>query len=134
MSSTLHRLPPIYPFFTFVDPDPYWEYGSGSTHFLNMDSIWIRIPQHCYNILLFLAEPFWLIDCCNTGIYLPVAGLCGDQAQPRGPGLLLCHRVQCQEAGGVLPVHDPHQVCAQQEAHQPRRQQQHLQLQVHLQR
>jgi hypothetical protein len=61
-------------------------------------------------------------------------GLCGNQTQPRGSGLLLLHRVERQKAGGVLPVHDTHQVSAQQEAHQPRREQQHLQLQVHLQR
>ena len=33
----------IYPIFTWVDLDPYLEYGSTSTKFLTTDPIWIRI-------------------------------------------------------------------------------------------
>ena len=46
-SSNLHILLLIYPIpvFTCVDPDPdpYLEYGSGSTKVLNSNPIWIRI-------------------------------------------------------------------------------------------
>ena len=36
-------LPPFYPIYACVDPDPYSEYGSGSRKFLNTDPIRIRI-------------------------------------------------------------------------------------------
>ena len=38
-----HLLPPFYPLFARVDPDPYSEYGSGSRKLLNTDPIRIRI-------------------------------------------------------------------------------------------
>ena len=44
LSSTFHSLPLIYAIFTSVDP--YSEYGSGSTKFLNTDPIWILIQIH----------------------------------------------------------------------------------------
>ena len=37
-----------YPIFTGVDPDPYSKCGSGSTKFLNMEPIWIRIHHTGY--------------------------------------------------------------------------------------
>ena len=39
----LPLLPLFYRIFTFVDPDSYWEYGSGFTKLLNMDPIRARI-------------------------------------------------------------------------------------------
>ena len=40
---SVNLLPLFYPIFTCVDPNPYWEYVSGSTKLLNTDPIRIRI-------------------------------------------------------------------------------------------
>ena len=48
-SSILNLLPQMYPIFTCVDPDPYSDYGSGSTKLLNTTSIWIRIHNTAHS-------------------------------------------------------------------------------------
>ena len=54
----------IYPIFTCVDPDPYWEYGSGSgsTKLLNTDPIGIWIHNTCsLSDFLKVVEDSWCV-------------------------------------------------------------------------